>query len=181
MQRRVMVSVAMLALLLLGTAIWWPGRTAPAASQTPGLEERVLQLEARLTAVEARLAALEMFVPAVRPAPAAELEAYRGELLAITQAYSDYRQRVDAAAGDTATLQTLAAEGTALYRALSLRIRALVPPPCYATVQVLLIQAANLFDAVVTFGVGTPAVTMTENVLAATLSQAQQVFAAARC
>src|SRR5262249_52810231 len=138
---RRLVALAGFALGLLVTAIWWPSNTAPAVSQTPGLEERVQQLEARLEAAGSGRTAVEVVVPAVRPATQADLGAYRTEFAAITQAYSDYRQRVDAAAGDAQALQALVTEGTTLYRVLSLRIRALVPPPCYATVQVLLIQA----------------------------------------
>jgi uncharacterized coiled-coil protein SlyX len=173
--------IALLALLMLARLL---GTAAPAASQTASLEERVQQLERRLAAAEARLAALEAVVPAAPPASSAEVAAYRTEFSAIVQAYAAYRQRVAAAVATRASaaeLQTLADEGTVLYPALALRIRTLIPPPCYAAAHAFLLQAANQLEVAAIFGVGTATTSMTESILAATIQQAQQAFAGARC
>jgi len=181
--RRVLLSGGIvLFLLLLFTRL--PGRTAPAASQAAGLEERVQQLEQRLASAEARLAALEAVVPAPRPATAMELETYRTEFTAIIDAYAAFQQQIGTArdtGASAAELQALADRGTTLYRSLAQRIRVLVPPGCYTAAHASLAQAANLLDAAATFGVGTFTVTTTESLLATAMTQAQQSFASARC
>jgi hypothetical protein len=177
------VACGMLLLILL-TVGRLPDRPSSVVGQDPNLAERVQQLEGRLALVEARLIAVEAAVPSVPGAPGELITAYRTTAADIIGQYTQYQQQVAAALAGSATpadLQMLLDQGAALYRFLAVRIRSLNPPPCFATAQAFLLQAAGLLDAATAFGLGSVTTSSTETLLAAAMLQAQQALAAARC